>query len=247
VTGSVIPTEHAQKPPALFRGRHLEDKIIILCVRWYLRYSLSYRDLQELMAERGLSVDHTTVWRWVQRYAPVLNQRIRRDRRPPNRSWRVDETYVRVAGNWVYLYRAVDSVGDTIDFMLSPNRDLVAAKHFLQLMLHRAGRVWPRGINVDGHPAYVMAIAELKHAGALGRQCRCRPSAYMNNVLEQDHRFIKKRIAASLWFRSVGGALNTIAGYESMHMIRKGQIRWLAKGDVVGQISFIHQIFGIAA
>jgi IS6 family transposase len=233
--------------PPLFRGRHFEDQIIILCVRWYLRYSLSYRDLQELMAERGLSVAHTTVWRWVQRYAPVLNQRIRRECRPPNRSWRVDETYVRVAGNWVYLYRAVDSAGDTIDFMLSPNRDLVAAKHFLQLTLHRTGQTRPRVINVDGHPAYATAITELKHSGELGRRCRCRPSPYMNNVLEQDHRFIKKRIAASLWFRSVGGALNTIAGYESMHMIRKGQIRWLAKGDVVGQIRFIHHVYGIAA
>jgi len=147
----------------------------------------------------------------------------------------------------VYLYRAVDSVGDTIDFMLSPNRDLVAAKHFLQLTLHRTGPVRPRVINVDGHPAYATAIEELKRSGELGRRCRCRPSPYMNNVLEQDHRFIKKRIAASLWFRSVGGALNTIAGYESMHMIRKGQIRWLAKGDVVGQIRFIHEVYGIAA
>jgi transposase, IS6 family len=246
--GSLIPFLEMRKVrPPLFRGRHFEDQIIILCVRWYLRYSLSYRDLQELMAERCLSVDHTTVWRWVQRYAPVLNQRIRRERRPTNRSWRVDETYVRVAGNWVYLYRAVDSAGDTIDFMLSPNRDLVAAKHFLQLTLHRTGPLRPRVINVDGHPAYATAITELKQSGELGRRCRCRPSPYMNNVLEQDHRFIKKRIAASLWFRSVGGALNTIAGYESMHMIRKGQIRWLAKGDVVGQIRFIHEVYGIAA
>ena len=182
----------------------------------------------------------------MQRYAPILSERQGRERRHPNRSWRVDETYVRVAGNWVYLYRAVDSTGDTIDFMLSPNRDLVAAKHFLQLVLHRTGRR-PRVINVDGHPAYATAISELKQSGELGRRYRCRPSPYMNNVLEQDHRFIKKRIAASLWFRSVGGALNTIAGYELMHMIRKGQIRWLAKGDVVGQIRFIHQVYGIAA
>jgi transposase-like protein len=117
----------------------------------------------------------------------------------------VDETYVRVAGNRVYLYRAVDSMGDTIDFMLSPNRDLVAAKHFLQLALHHTGRVRPRVINVDGHPAYATAISELKQSGELGRRCRCRPSPYMNNVLEQDYRFIKKRIVASLWFRSVGG------------------------------------------
>jgi transposase, IS6 family len=109
--------------PALFRGRHFEDQIIILCVRWYLRYSLSYLDLQELMAERSLSVDHTTVWRWVQRYAAILNRRIRRELRRPNRSWRIDETYVRVAGSWVYLYRVVDSAGETIDFMLSPKRD----------------------------------------------------------------------------------------------------------------------------
>jgi len=101
--------------------------VIILCVRWYLRYSLSYRDLEEIMVERGLSIDHVTIWRWVQRYAPVLNQRIRRELRRPNRSWRVDETYVKVAGKWTYLYRAVDSTGETIEFMLSPKRDLTAA------------------------------------------------------------------------------------------------------------------------
>ena len=107
----------------------------MLCVRWYLRYSLSYRDVEEIMAERGLCVDHVTIWRWVQRYAPILNQRIRRELRRPNRSWRVDETYVRVAGSWAYLYRAVDSAGETIDFMLSSNRDLTAAKLFLRLAL----------------------------------------------------------------------------------------------------------------
>ena len=101
--------------PALFRGRHFEDIIIVLCVRWYLRYSLSYRDLEEMMLERGLSVDHTTVWRWVQRYAPELNKRIRREVKSTNGSWRTDETYVRVAGRWTYLYRAVDSTGSTID------------------------------------------------------------------------------------------------------------------------------------
>jgi transposase-like protein len=123
-----------QKRPALFRGGHFEDMIIILCVRWYLRYWLSYRDLEEIMAERGLSVDHVTIWRWVQRYAPVLNQRIRRELRRPNRSWRVDQTHVRVAGSWAYLYRAVDSAGETIDFMLSPKRDLIAANLFSELL-----------------------------------------------------------------------------------------------------------------
>ena len=151
--------------PAPFQGRHFADVIIILCVRWYLRYSLSYRDLEEMMAERGVAVDHVTIWRWVQHYAPLLNQRLRRELRRPNGSWRVDETYVRVGGAWTYLYRAVDSAGETIDFMLSPNRDLTAAKLFLRLALSGSGRGRPRVINVDRHPAYARAIAELKESG----------------------------------------------------------------------------------
>jgi transposase-like protein len=98
-----------------------------------------------------------------------------------------------------------------------------------------------------GHPAYPQAIRELKSSGELGRQCQCRPTPYLNNVLEQDHRFVKKRIAASLWFRSLDGALRTIAGYEAMNVIRKGQIRWLAKNDFLGKMHYIEQIFGIAA
>jgi transposase, IS6 family len=221
--------------------------IILLCVRWYLRYSLSYRDREEIMAERGLSVDHVTIWRWVQRFAPILNRRLRREIRRPNGPWRVDETYVRIAGNWAYLCRAVDSEGATIDFLLLPHRDLAAAKLFLRLALSGAGCVRPRVIKVDGHPAYARAIAELKQASELGRRCRCRPSPYLNNVIEQDHRFIKKRIAASLGFRSGDGAWRTIEGYEAMHMIRKGQVRWLAQGDGIGQRQFIHGLFGIAA
>jgi IS6 family transposase len=198
------------------------------------------------MAERGLSVDHATIWRWVQRYAPILNQRIRREIRHPDRSWRVDETYIRVAGNWTYLNRAVDSAGDTIDFMLSPKRDLIAAKLFLRLALSGTGGIWPRVINVDGHPAYARAIAELKQSGDLGRRCRCRPSPYLNNMVSRTtglSRSVLRRASDS----SAEGAWRTIAGYEAMYMIRKGQIRWLAKGDVVGQHQFIHTLFGIAA
>jgi IS6 family transposase len=231
----------------LFRGRHFRDDIIVLCVRWYLRYPLSYRNLEEMMAERGLTIDHSTIARWVLRYAPVLNERIRSEMRNPNRSWRVDETYIRVAGQWTYLYRAVDSAGNTIDFLLSPYRDLIAAKGFLQLAIAHPRRIQPRVINVDGHPAYPAAVADLKRCGQLGRRCQCRRSAYMNNILEQDHRFVKKRVTASQGFRSVDGALNTIAGYEAMNIIRKGQIRWLPKTDVVGQVRFIERTFGIAA
>ena len=135
------------------------------------------------MAERNLSVDHVTIWRWVQRYAPVLNQRIRREIRNRNPSWRVDETYVKVAGNWAYLHRAVDSGGETIEFMLSPKRDRIAAKLFLRLALS-AGGPSPRVINVDGHPAYASAVAELKQSGELSRRCRCRTAPYLNNIIE---------------------------------------------------------------
>jgi IS6 family transposase len=186
-------------------------------------------------------------WRWVQRFAAILNQRLRRELRCPNGSWRVDETYVRVAGQWAYLCRAVDSAGDTMDFMLSPKRDLRAAKLFLRLSLSGSGGVRPRVVNVDGHPAYGRAIAQLTDSHDLGRRCRCRPSPYLNNIIEQDHRFIKKRINASLGFRSSEGAWRTIEGYEAMHMIRKGQVRWSDKGDVIGRRQFIHKFFGIAA
>jgi transposase-like protein len=151
-----------------------------------------------------------------------------------------------VTGQWAYLYRAVDSAGETIDFMLSPNRDLIAAKLFLRLALS-GGAPRARVINVDGHPAYASAVAELKQTGELGQRCRCRTAPYLNNVIEQDHRFIKKRITASLGFRSVAGAWRTIEGYEAMHAIRKGQVRWVAKGDPIAQRHFIHTIFGVAA
>ena len=209
-----------RRRPKLFRGSHFIDEVIVLCVRWYLRYSLSYRDLEE-MTERGVSVDHSTIGRWVLRYAPILNERLRRHLRRPGGSWRVDETYVRVKGVWTYLYRAIDSTGDTIDFLLSPKRDAVAAKLFLQLTLRNGAQIRPRVINVGGHQAYAQAITELKRNGELGPRCRYRRCPYLNNVVEQDHRFIKKRIAASLGFRSIQGALNTIDGYEAMHMIRK--------------------------
>jgi len=121
-----------RKRPALFKGRHFEPEIIVVCVRWYLRFSLSLRNLEEIMAERNLSVDHVTIWCWVQRYAPELNRRCRRELRNTNRSWRCDETYLRIAGKWTYLHRAVDSTGATIDFLLSAARDAAAAKRFFQ-------------------------------------------------------------------------------------------------------------------
>ncbi len=210
--------------PGAFRGRHCEAEIVLLCVRWYLRFGLSFRNLEEMMAERILSVDHVTIWRWVQRYAPELNRRSRPELRPTNGSWRVDETYLRVAGKWTYLYRAVDSTGATIDFLLSARRDANAAKRFLQKALRSPGHPRPRVINLDGNPAYPKAISELKRAGELGRRCRCRPVRYLNNIVEQDHRSIKRRVRASQGFRSFHSAARTIEGIEMMNMIRKGQV-----------------------
>jgi transposase-like protein len=233
--------------PALFRGRHFADDVIVLCVRWYLRYSLSYRDLAEMMIERHLSVDPSTIWRWVQRYAPELNARIRHKLKPTNGSWRTDETYVRVAGRWTYLYRAVDSSGATIDFFLSETRDVSAARTFFQKALAAPNHPRPSVINVDGNPSYPNVIDELMRNHALGQRCRCRVVPYLNNIVEQDHRAIKRRINASLGFRSFAGAERTIQGYEAMHMIRKGQVRWLAKGDIAEQIRFVKWMFGLAS
>ena len=162
-----------------------------------------------------------------------------------NRSWRVDETYLRVAGKWTYLYRAVDSTSATIDFLLSARRDAAAAKRFFQKALRSVGHPRPRVINVDGNPSYPRAIGELKRTGELGRRCRCRPVRYLNNIVEQDHRAIKRRVRASQGFRSFDAAARTIQGIETVNMIRKGQVRWLAKDDVVGQVAFVAGLFGL--
>jgi IS6 family transposase len=234
-----------RKRPVLFKGRHFEAEIIVLCVRWYLRFGLSFRNLEELMAERNLNVDHVTIWRWVQRYAPELHRRCRRELRMTNHSWRVDETYLRVAGKWTYLYRAVDSTGATIDFLLSAGRDAAAAKRFFQKALQALGHPRPRVINVDGNPSYPKVITELKRTGELGRRCRCRPVRYLNNIIEQDHRAIKRRVRASQGFRSFDSAARTIQGIETVNMIRKGQVRWLAKDDIAGQIALVAGLVGL--
>jgi len=181
----------------------------------------------------------------VQRYAPELNKRCRRELKPTNGSWRVDETYISQGGRWRYLYRAVDSTGATIDFLFSAERDAAAAKQFFQKALQAPGHPRPRVITVDGNPSYPKVIEELKREGKLGRRCRCRTCPYLNNVVEQDHRGIKRRVNASQGFRSFDGAWRTIQGCEVLHMIRKGQVRWLPKGDVLGQIQFIHETVGL--
>jgi IS6 family transposase len=218
----------------------------VLCVRWYLRYSLSYRDLEEMMAERGLSVDQT-IYRWVQHYAPELEKRCRPHLKATTDSWRVDETYVKVKKVWMYLYRAVDSQGNTLEFLLSPTRDADAAKRFFSKTLAAPHTVPPRVITVDKNAAYPKAFKELKEEGALPQACELRQVKYLNNMVEQDHRFIKRRVKPGLGFFSFETAWSTLQGYESMNIIRKGQVDGVEKGDILGQVAFIARLFGVTA
>ncbi|MEO0520875.1 MAG: IS6 family transposase [Cyanobacteria bacterium P01_A01_bin.116] len=231
----------------LFKWRHFQSDLILLNVRWYLRYGLSYRDLEEMMLERGVKVNHTTIYRWVQAYSPELDKRCRRYLKPTNDSWRVDETYCKIKGKWKYLYRAVDSQGNTLDFMLSAKRDAKAAKRFLRKVLNASHTIEPRVITVDKNAAYPPVIADLKADEALPETTEIRQSKYLNNTVEQDHRFLKRRIKPGLGFGSFNTARRTLKGYEAMNMIRKGQIKDTDRGNVMGQISFINEIFGVAA
>jgi transposase, IS6 family len=193
-----------QPQPRLFKYRHFEASLILLCVRWYLRYSLSYRDLEEMMVERGLSVDHTTIYRWVQHFAPILEKRCRAKLKPTNDSWRVDETYIKVKGEWVYLYRAVDSDSNTIEFMLSQRRNATSAKRFFRKALRAPHTVPPRVINVDRNPSYPKAVGKLKKKGTLPKGCTLRPVKYLNNSVEQAPRgyprFIKRHVQPGMGY-----------------------------------------------
>jgi transposase, IS6 family len=233
--------------PAIFKWRQTAPELILCAVRWYLRYSLSLRDVEELLAERGLAADHTTIWRWVQRYGPELEQRLRRQLKPTNKSWRVDETYIRVKARWCYLYRAIDSTGATIDFLLSALRDAATAQRLFRRALSDPFHPQPRVINTDKARLYRSAIAGVKEQGTLRRRCRHRPVQYLNNILEQDHRAIKRRVQAKQGFRAFDAARRTIAGYEAINMIRKGQARRINSADVHRQNQLIDQLFELAA
>jgi IS6 family transposase len=193
-------------------------------VRWYLRYLLSLRDVEELLIERGPEADHTTIWRWVQRYGLELQQRLRRDLKPTKKSRRVDETYIRVKGSWRYLYRAIDSTGATIDFLLSALRDAVAAKHcsprrtVIRRIRNRASSTLIRPAST----ARRLPAQKRKGPCTLRHRCRHRPVQYLNNILEQDHRAIKRRVKAKQSFREFQAAQRTI---ESIGAINRSRDR----------------------
>lgn len=230
----------------VFKWKHYHPDIILLTVRWYLRYNLSFRDLAEMMEERGLFIAHTTIMRWVHQYGPELDERVRHHLKPTNDSWRVDETYVKVKGQWMSLYRAVDSKGNTIDFCLSKARNKQEAKRFFKKALASSHVSKPRVITVDKNPAYPIAIQELKEEKQMPEGIQLRQVKYLNNIVEQDHRFIKKRIRPMLGLKSLQTAKQIIAGIEAMHMIKKGQTLH-RENSVQNQKEFIHQLFGIVA
>ena len=215
----------------MFKGRHFDRSVILLCVRWYLAYKLSLRNLEEMMAERGISVDHATVHRWTVHYAPLLLEQFNRRKRPVTGRWHVDETYIKVRGQWRYLYRAIDSNGDTVEFWFSERRNLTAAKRFLRKALKRHGR--PERIVIDGSQTNREAILSCDMASQLQDQSRrkltpirIRQSAYLNNRIEQDHRAIKGRIRPMLGFKSTASARVILSGIEMVHMMRKGQAKY---------------------
>jgi transposase-like protein len=234
-------------PEDPFHWRHYEAEIILTCVRWYLDLPLSYRNVAKLIRERGLEIHHTCVFRWVQVYAPELNKRCRPYLRRTNKSCRVDETYIKVNGESKYLYRAVDSTGQTIDFLLTAKRDAAAAKRFFRKAFQAPHNPSPRVINVDKNAAYPAAVRELKAEGTLSKRTRLRQCRYLNNIVEQDHRTVKRRARLAMGYGSFRTAWKTLQGIETMHMINKGRVRWLAKNDVIGQVKCFQTLFGIAA
>jgi putative transposase len=214
----------------MFKSRHFDRSVILLC-RWYLAYNLSLRNLEEMMAERGISVDHTTVHKWVVRYAPELLQRFNLRKRGVSRRWHADETYIKVRGQWMYLYRAIDSNGDTIEFWFCKRRNLTAAKRCLSKALKRHGR--PERIVIDGIQTNRKAILSYDTADRLQdktrrnlKPIRIRQDAYLNNRIEQDHRAIKPRVRPMLGFKSVASARMILDGIEMFHMMLKKQAKY---------------------
>ncbi len=204
-----------------FKGSHFEKEIILWGIRWYVAYPISYRQLEEMMGERGVPVDHSTLNRWVIRYAPEVEKQFRQHKRPVGKSWRMDETYIRVKGQWKYLYRAVDKEGQTVDFLLTAHRNHAAAKRFLHKAI-RSHRV-PEKITIDKSGANKAAIESYNTEQET--QIEIRQCKYLNNVIEQDHRAVKRLTRPMLGFKSFWAAQNTLAGIEVMHMLRKGQLQ----------------------
>ncbi len=208
-----------------FKGSHFERDVILWGVRWYVAYPLSYRQIEEMMQERGVEVDHSTLHRWVLKYVPLLEGAFLVRKRPVRGSWRMDETYVRIKGTWKYLYRAVDKSGATVDFLLTAGRDRKAALRFLRKAAGRHGV--PQKITIDKSGANTAAIDS--YNAEHDADIESRQLEFLNNIVAQDHRAIKRLTRPMLGFKSFWSAAITLTGIEIMHMIRKGQSRFAGK------------------
>lgn len=203
-----------------FKGAHFPQEIILTGVRWYVAYPLSTRHVEEFMEERGVQVDHSTINRWVIKYSPQLEAAFHRRKQPVWVSWRMDETYITVKREWWYLYRAVDKHGQTIDFLLMEHRDKEAARRFLKKAICRHGV--PEKITIDSSEAHEAAMKS--YNAAHGTAIAIRQVQYLNNIVEQDHRGVKRITRPMLGFKSFDAAQCTVAGVELMRMIKKRQM-----------------------
>jgi transposase-like protein len=229
-----------------FKWKHHVGELILWLVRWYSRYALSYRDLQEIAEERGLIVDRSTIYRWVQEYAPEINKRIKPHLKKTCDSWKCDETYIKIKGKWHYLYRAIDKNGNTLDWMLSRNRNKKSAKRFFKKMLNNSYTVDPRVINVDKSPTFPPALSEPKSAADMPKKTKLRAIKYLNNSMENDHKFTKSKSRYRQWYQSFASARKTLDGMEAMRMVQKGQIRYVGT-NIKKQNDFICGLFGLSA
>jgi putative transposase len=216
-------TARTTLPPGMakvLKRLHYPLDVILLCVRWYVAYSLSLRNLEEMMAERGFDVDHSSVHRWVIKLVPLFEKAFRKHKRPVGTSWRMDETYVKVRGQWKYLYRAVDKAGNTVDFLLRAHRDKTAAQRYFEKAIDRNGA--PEIVTVDKSGANLAALQAIN--AERETPIKIRQVKYLNNIVEQDHRAIKRRIRPMMGFKDFRCARIILSGIETMHMIRKGQM-----------------------
>jgi len=222
-----------------FTGRHFPKDVILCCVRWYIAYPLSYRNLEEIMEERGIAVDHSTVNRWVKHYSPQLEEAFHAKKKKVMGRWRMDETYLKLKGEWMYLYRAVDKEGRSVDFFLSKKRDKIAAKRFFKKAIKQNGK--PSLINIDksgANKAGIQCVNQENNTRIKIRQCK-----YLNNVVEQDHRRIKRIRKPMMGFKNFEFASATIAGVELMAMLKKGQQRYSNRSS----LSAAEQFYALAS
>ena len=200
-----ISSRHRKK----FKGFFSSPETIMHFVYMKCRFSLSYHDLEEMMSMRGASVDHATLQRWVVKFVPLIEKTMRKRKKSTGNSWRMDETYIKLNGKWIYLYRAVDSQGNTIDFLLRARRNKPAAKAFFKKAIKHYGR--PEKTAIDKSGSNISALKDLNEGVPKEQKIEVRQNKYLNNLVEQDHRFIKKRVKPMLGFKNFYSAKTTIA------------------------------------